>query len=275
MNITIKQNPVFQILNGNLSFDISESLPTGNEFKIWKQEEIRSFIGKDLNSFRQNAMYVQQSFFNALHLSHDSLQKALTKDSDYIYSNLKYSKGVILTIDGGHCFYSIDTINRTFTAIIVFDKDPVFGFFNKPINSKDDDSATKYYLGKKFEHFNDNQEAIEELNRFLYTVFHIPLFRTFADHDVISISGQSKGKLNKINYKNRNNHSINVLDSTWYTSIARTEGFMVSGHLRMQACGAGLTERKLIYIDSFEKHGYIRKAKMLPRNELSITEIIN
>ena len=57
--------------------------------------------------------------------------------------------------------------------------------------------------------------------------------------------------------------SITQLDSSWLRTIIRTEGFMVRGHFRLQACGVGLKERKLIYIEPYEKHGYTRTAKKL------------
>ena len=38
----------------------------------------------------------------------------------------------------------------------------------------------------------------------------------------------------------------------------RTESFKVTGHWRFQPCGVGMLERKLIWIDTFEKSGYVR-----------------
>lgn len=57
--------------------------------------------------------------------------------------------------------------------------------------------------------------------------------------------------------------SITQLDSSWLKTIIRTEGFMVRGHFRLQPYGTGRTQRKLIYIEPFEKHGYTRTAKKL------------
>jgi hypothetical protein len=56
---------------------------------------------------------------------------------------------------------------------------------------------------------------------------------------------------------------IEYLDSTWFTTIIRTEGFGVQGHFRWQPCGPHNSERKLIYIAPFEKQGYTRTAKIL------------
>ena len=67
-------------------------------------------------------------------------------------------------------------------------------------------------------------------------------------------------------HKAKNEAGINVivLDSLWYTNICREEGFMVSGHFRLQPCkdGMGHWTRKIIYIAAYEKHGYHRQARI-------------
>lgn len=61
--------------------------------------------------------------------------------------------------------------------------------------------------------------------------------------------------------------SVTQLDSSWLRTIIRTEGFMVRGHFRLQPYGTGRSERKLIYIEPYEKHGYTRTAKKLLSEE--------
>lgn len=67
-------------------------------------------------------------------------------------------------------------------------------------------------------------------------------------------------------HKAKNEAGINVivLDSLWYTTICREEGFMVSGHFRLQPCkdSHGHWTRKIIYISAYEKHGYHRQARI-------------
>lgn len=62
---------------------------------------------------------------------------------------------------------------------------------------------------------------------------------------------------------NRMPFQINVIDSSWLKTIIRTEGFEVRGHYRLQACGVGRKEHKLIFIKGFKKHGYVRTAKKI------------
>lgn len=54
---------------------------------------------------------------------------------------------------------------------------------------------------------------------------------------------------------------VNIIDSTYYIRTVRTNGFTVSGHWRWQRCGAGFKDKKLIWIQEFDKSGYTRRAK--------------
>jgi hypothetical protein len=60
-------------------------------------------------------------------------------------------------------------------------------------------------------------------------------------------------------YNNKTNLPIQVVDSTWYTTLISSGEFNVRGHFRMQPY---LTGKKLIWINDFKKSGYTRKAKI-------------
>ena len=52
-------------------------------------------------------------------------------------------------------------------------------------------------------------------------------------------------------------------DCSWFREIIRKEGFLVSGHFRLQPCKKdGEWTKKLIYIEPYQKHGYTRKARI-------------
>jgi hypothetical protein len=63
-------------------------------------------------------------------------------------------------------------------------------------------------------------------------------------------------------YNNKTKYPITVVDSTWFTNLVVSGAFKVRGHFRLQPCGQGLKDRKLIWINDFEKEGYTRKAKI-------------
>ena len=63
--------------------------------------------------------------------------------------------------------------------------------------------------------------------------------------------------------KNTAPFPVNYLDCSWLRTIVRTDGFLVRGHFRLQPCGEKHRDRKLIYIEPFQKYGYVRRAKIL------------
>ncbi len=68
--------------------------------------------------------------------------------------------------------------------------------------------------------------------------------------------------------KSKNNDSVGIIvvDSTWDSSIHVINPFAVSGHFRDQPKknDKGKWYKELIYIDSYMKSGYCRKAKITP-----------
>lgn len=98
---------------------------------------------------------------------------------------------------------------------------------------------------------------------FLADLITLLLFLKYCDLETKIIK---PGKIEKHvgeKYFNDNKMPIKILNSTWFTTIVRSEGFGVTGHFRFQPYGPGMTQKKLIYIEPFQKYGYIRKATVL------------
>lgn len=64
-------------------------------------------------------------------------------------------------------------------------------------------------------------------------------------------------------YVNETSRAVEIMDSTWFTTIIRSEGFNVGGHFRMQPYGSGMKQRRLQWIEPFTKEGYTKKARIL------------
>lgn len=94
-------------------------------------------------------------------------------------------------------------------------------------------------------------------------VAKIITFVELGDIDVIELEkGRNNGKSKKDGkVTNTSVFTVFVVDSSWNQLIIRTDGFAVMGHFRLQPCGAGFIDRKLIWINAFEKHGYSRRPK--------------
>lgn len=59
-------------------------------------------------------------------------------------------------------------------------------------------------------------------------------------------------------FKNESKLSITQVDSLWNIESVNIGEYKVRGHFRLQRCGVGLSEVKLIYINEFKKTQYIR-----------------
>lgn len=94
-------------------------------------------------------------------------------------------------------------------------------------------------------------------------IFTLLLFMKYCDLNTKVITPRKKEVHIGTKYLNETNRKIEILDSTWFTTIVRSDGFKVRGHFRMQPYGEGMTQKKLIWISDFEKSGYTKQAKIL------------
>lgn len=86
-------------------------------------------------------------------------------------------------------------------------------------------------------------------------------FIKYADIETKYIKANSKLNVSRKDGKvvNDSNEDYILLNSTWFLNIVRTEGFLVRGHFRLQPYK---NRKKLIYIGTYEKHGYHLNAKI-------------
>lgn len=84
------------------------------------------------------------------------------------------------------------------------------------------------------------------------------LFLEVCETEVKTMPPNHKFYSNDEKYFNETRSPIEIVDSTWFTTTVRREGFPVSGHFRLQPYKTG---KRLIWIEGYEKHGYTRRAK--------------
>lgn len=94
------------------------------------------------------------------------------------------------------------------------------------------------------------------------TIMQILTFIELGDIEVKVLKGlQNNGEKKDKKVYNATLNTVYVVDSSWNQLIIRTEGFAVRGHFKLQPCGPMQMDRKLIWINAYEKDGYIRKPK--------------
>lgn len=103
----------------------------------------------------------------------------------------------------------------------------------------------------------------ERFSKQFTQMMQVLTFVELGDIEIVQLNaGRNNGKpKTEGKVHNSSNNTVYVVDSTWNQLIIRTEGFAVRGHFRLQPCGVSHADRKLIWVDAFEKHGYKRKPK--------------
>lgn len=101
------------------------------------------------------------------------------------------------------------------------------------------------------------------------TVVTFSLFKEYADLEtkIIQKGKERKAILNTEKYVTELELPVKIVDSTWFTTLIKSDAFKVSGHFRLQPYGEGMKQRKLIWIAEYVKQGIVRQAKMLTKKE--------
>lgn len=153
----------------------------------------------------------------------------------------------------------------------------VFAYYEFPIISKLIES-TKLGNGKVLNnydinyaffsiHLKENQYSFpNEIYPFTENtwieIIRMIIFTELQELETVTLNpNQSVGTRKQGKFKNESKSRVVIVDSLWNKTLVRENGFLVSGHARLQGFGVGMQQRKLIWIDTFEKHGYVRQAK--------------
>lgn len=95
---------------------------------------------------------------------------------------------------------------------------------------------------------------------------HILITNYFINNceiEVKVLAPKQKHRTKGEKHLNESKRPIRILDCTWFTTLVSTMPQHVSGFLRWQPYGAGRALRKLIWVDSFVRNGFTRRAKAL------------
>lgn len=211
------------------------------------------------NVFSRSVKYISNPFFEAYNKAAEKLTSVIDNEP------MDESGTFITTRDGGGTntiFYSVHASGKdkefSLSGIIIFmGKDP-----NKEKPSLDIfvqriPEGVKEYMAESC-----TKNKVTAFSVFV-DIFSLILFMKYCQVETKVIEGQSKAHHVGRKYVNETMQKIEILDSTWFTTIIKSEGFKVGGHFRMQPFGPGFCDKKLIWIDPFEKTGYTRKAKVL------------
>jgi hypothetical protein len=204
-------------------------------------------FNEQLPYFRTNVKYISTSLFNSLMLAFDKLM------------SFEILKGVndsgTLIFNDFQIFYKIKFSHQE-QEHLHFESDYfVFHGYN----------LVGIYTSHEGNSYRFSSQSItyDVDEAFLFTVL-ILNFIKYAEVEIkeLAPNRQIWQGVNCL-YNNKLDVPIQIIDSTWFTTIVQSEGFKVRGHFRLQSYGEGFSKRKLIWIDEFKKDGYTMKAKIL------------
>lgn len=215
--------------------------------------------------FKEKIQYISDPFYQAYSRSVSKLASVL--DNEPIDQSgtfiSKSSPSETNTI-----FYSITSEGQEEN----FKLNAIIFFFSK--ETKKDKPTLAIIVQKNAKGFKSflsekaTQAGLDEMS-VITDVFSLILFIKYCELETKEVKGNNKTTLIGTKYVNETKNNIQILDSTWFTTLVKSDSFQVRGHFRFQPCGQGLKDRKLIWISDYEKEGYTRHAKVLTQSNLT------
>jgi len=166
--------------------------------------------------------------------------------------------------DAKYTFIFNELTNKSLLRIWVTPSDSAINFcrmWMTNTNIKEDYTYLKWcisFLDKRHNTLSNNwmEADVQEAEEFIYKV--LCFFFLSENEELLIQPGGKHGTRKQGKVVNDLNVPITIVNSKWNITSIRTEGFPVSFHFRLQPYKTG---SKMIPIQSYMKHGYVRRAK--------------
>lgn len=220
-----------------------------------------------VNSFIKEIIVVTKPFLEAMDKSKESMQKLLKYEIDHEDISIKGTFIIgrfVIMVD----YEKKEEVDMPEAHISVFDTDGVTVLLYISTHLHEDGYKEGIWISKSLQSISTYTDN-EWVYHFLLQVLCTQLFKKYASVETkILYPNQKPPRDILCPYRNNTDFKITYLDSKWFTTLVRSEGFNVRGHFRLQPKKKdGEWTRELIWIDEFRKHGYTSHAKVLEYNE--------
>lgn len=222
--------------------------------KIWK-------LNSDL--FSKDVKVLSIPFAEALLQSVDKLSSGDLLDKAF----LQNTSGTIIISDRTMC-YTFERINEKQTNLTYYffqknstESPELRCFIYLEFNGQDSSTNIQTYISKSGI-YNDNINFSTELYiRILIATLN---FIKFADIEVKILPPNKRIKDIDCKYVNDTSSNIKYLNSTWFTTLIKSDNFKVRGHFKLQPKKVnGEWTKQIIWVNEFEKTGYTSIAKKM------------
>lgn len=263
MKISYRNQAVLKMLHTNSlgplaihshdKYDLTDDLLA--EFgKLWKI---------NAPSFNKNVKVLSLPFAQAVLQSAHKLSSGDLIEKAF----LENSAGTLIIGDRTIC-YNIEKNPENITELtyFLFQKTPteapeLRSFIYMELDSIDSTVNAQTYLSKSGTYKGDRALTVESYTKLLVAILN---FIKYAEIQVRILPSQKTVKEFNCKYVNETNSNIQFLDSTWFTTLIKSDSFKVRGHFRLQPKKKdGEWTKELIWINEFGKTGYTAPAKKI------------
>jgi len=124
-----------------------------------------------------------------------------------------------------------------------------------------DPNSSIIFVAKDTKLFEDDEDNIYTQIKLIMVY---SMFKSYAQVETKVLQGNSKSKDVNCKYVNDTKSVVTFLDSKWFTTLVKSDGFNVRGHFRLQPKKVdNVWTKELIWISEFKKTGYTAPAKKL------------
>ena len=221
-------------------------------------EEHRAFSSK----IQESAHWVR-SLKSSPYVVTDTINRSFIEAYDSIE---RAFKGGIMDFDSNFSSAYLGSAGNATTLSVEIKDDKIVGVFFAFAQNGVIDQFAQFVYQPNDGFYIDGYDLFGDNRAFYWTIL-FSLFIKYSDTDTKVLLPKTKINAFNCRYSNLTKEKFTILDSTWLTTLVKSDSFKVRGHFRLQPCGPGLKDRKLIWIDEFKKGGYTRKAGLLKQRE--------
>lgn len=267
MKINYKTHkPLSHLENGTLG-TVPMPMPDASHFLEDREPLIalNDAFKRHCHKIREKIYYVSQPFYDAQAKAFDRLSNLYVDMMKEDRSDFSFS-GVFIIMDKVIFFHNEFKANSDFFEAFyaAFDKNgAILEFFVSNFETNKDVYGWAYSQGPLLDALEKGYDLRGYLQNNMINTSVIVMFMKYAEVETKTVFPNKKRRFGDP-YRNDTMFPITHLNSKWFTNIVKSESFKVRGHFRLQPKKVnGEWTKELIWINEFEKSGYVSKAKML------------
>lgn len=258
MKISYRTHPALEFLEDGIAGKMQLFLADQEHFELRvnnydSYEAIFKLFDDSKIYFNKSIQLITKPFHDAIHFTfHKMLDPELLKNQTNI-------SGTIIDANDYVNFYRLD--NDEFIIFIFFDKKLIFLLRGGNDISKHISFFSEANYKIDFGDVYNYESIVPVITANLMATIN---FIKYAKIETKYLPAKQRTKDFNCKYVNDTNLNINALDCKWITTLIQKNGFSVRGHFRFQPKKKdGEWTKEIIYIESYEKHGYTAPARKL------------